>query len=149
MRRHVGQDHETELSARTKPACQQCRTAKTRCIGSDPCQRCAKKGLQCSSTGTTEMRKSPSAGAGSQSSETDDPDNTQHYIDLYFQHFHPQWPFLHRATFSADHEPPLLVYSVMVIGLWASGRSSPRASALALHDKIGKDIWQQKVSLQI
>ena len=71
--------------------------------------------------------------------------NVQECIELYFEQFHPQWPFLHRATFGAVHEPPLLVYSVVMVGFWVRGDSSSRAAALGLHEMIGRTIWQQRV----
>lgn len=41
----------------------------------------------------------------------------QTFIQLYWQHFHPQLPILHRPTFSADKTPDILLLCIMVIGM--------------------------------
>jgi hypothetical protein len=70
---------------------------------------------------------------------------TKHYIDLYFEHFHPHWPILHRATFSIPDEPPLLLQAVLMIGLWVSEKPSARQAAVDLHKKLGLWIREQRV----
>ncbi|OQE45060.1 hypothetical protein PENCOP_c002G05151 [Penicillium coprophilum] len=72
-----------------------------------------------------------------------------HYIHLYFSHFHQHWPILHRHTFSIPDEPPLLLQAVLMIGLWVSGSPEARQDARDLHYKLGmaissqRDNWEQ------
>lgn len=40
----------------------------------------------------------------------------QTYIQLYWLHFHPQLPILHRPTFSAEKTPEILLLCIIVIG---------------------------------
>ncbi|KAJ5497371.1 hypothetical protein N7463_009358 [Penicillium fimorum] len=67
-----------------------------------------------------------------------------HYIHLYFTHFHQHWPFLHRQTFSIPDEPPLLLQAVLMIGLWVSGSAAARQDARNLHSKLGQAISAQR-----
>ncbi|KAL4735755.1 hypothetical protein BDV11DRAFT_208211 [Aspergillus similis] len=62
--------------------------------------------------------ESPSLGPGLAGAESADKDRTQHWVYLYFTRFHPHWPILHRATFDVAHEPPFLVQTVVMVGLW-------------------------------
>ncbi|KAB8076576.1 hypothetical protein BDV29DRAFT_189364 [Aspergillus leporis] len=59
-----------------------------------------------------------------------------------------QWPILHRATFSASHESSLLLYSVVMIGMWVSGKDSCRKSALDLHSRLGSITRDQQAAWQ-
>lgn len=38
------------------------------------------------------------------------------FVQLYFEHYHPTLPLLHKATFNVDDTPPLLVLAVLTIG---------------------------------
>lgn len=38
------------------------------------------------------------------------------YIQLYFEHFHPRWPLLHKPTFGSDKTSWLLALSVAAVG---------------------------------
>lgn len=38
------------------------------------------------------------------------------FVQLYFEHFHPTLPLLHRATFTPSEGPPLLTLAVATIG---------------------------------
>jgi len=40
----------------------------------------------------------------------------QTYVSLYWAHFHPQLPILHRPTFSTEKTPDVLLLCVMIIG---------------------------------
>jgi hypothetical protein len=90
--------------------------------------------------------ESPSLGPGLAGAQSADKDKTQHWVDLYFTRFHPHWPILHRATFDLAHEPPFLVQTVVMVGLWVSGTSRGRRAATELHDKLGLSILEQRVS---
>jgi hypothetical protein len=67
-----------------------------------------------------------------------------HYIQLYFTHFHQNWPILHRHTFSVPDEPPLLLQAVLMIGLWVSGSPTARQNARNLRSKLGLAISAQQ-----
>jgi hypothetical protein len=66
-------------------------------------------------------------------------------IELYFEKFHSHWPFIHRASFYAPREVPLMVQSMIVIGLWASGEQTSQSAAKDLHNKIDAAIREQTV----
>lgn len=43
-------------------------------------------------------------------------DMLQHYIRLYWEHFHKQLPVLHKPTFSVENSNPLLLLAIIAIG---------------------------------
>ena len=67
------------------------------------------------------------------------------YINIYFEKFHPRWSFIHKATFNLPYETPLLVQSMVVIGLWARGGESAQSAAVELHGKLNSAIRDQRV----
>ena len=67
------------------------------------------------------------------------------YIGLYFKEFHPFWPFIHRESFNMRRETPLLLQSMTVIGLWASGEPNAQSAAVEIHGKLDLAIHDQKV----
>lgn len=125
-----------------------------RCRGGFPCQNCEVKQLDCSFDKSrfdskerdAEPQPTPETAEPSILDRLGDAEDIQRYVRIYFAHFHPQWPFLHRATFSVEHEPALLLYTVVMIGLWASGEDSNRQMALDLHRWLGTCIREQQVS---
>jgi hypothetical protein len=48
----------------------------------------------------------------------------QTFISMYWTHFHPQMPILHRPTFSAEKTPDILLLCIIVIG---ASRVDPKA----------------------
>jgi hypothetical protein len=66
-------------------------------------------------------------------------------IELYFEKFHPHWSFIHRSSFYAPREVPLMVQSMIVIGLWASGEQASESAAKDLHNKLDAAIREQTV----
>ncbi|KOC13563.1 hypothetical protein AFLA70_93g002911 [Aspergillus flavus AF70] len=140
--------------SQTRHACSNCRSLKSRCEGGPPCHDCVRRKIPCfpSVLGRTNRRDSrgslterpqlpsqgsfPSAGSWKK----------QCFVDLYFEKFHPYWPFIHRGSFNWFNETPLLAQSVMVIGLWLSGERSAQSAALDLHKTLGLAIRQQKLS---
>ncbi|KAL5337511.1 hypothetical protein BJX70DRAFT_409198 [Aspergillus crustosus] len=62
--------------------------------------------------------------------------DTDHYVDVYFDHFHYQWPMLHAHSFTLSKEPQILFLAVVMIGLWVTGDKAPRARAVTMHEKL-------------
>lgn len=143
-------DHKvTEPTPRTKQACANCRHIKSRCEGGSPCSECIRRRIPCSldgQDGETESSSSSLRGQGPNDVPYG-PDKIQHFINLYFSLFHPNWPFVHRASFNARSETPLLVQSMVVIGLWVSKEQSAQSAAIDLHKTLNSAIRQQTVSL--
>ncbi|KAL2844413.1 hypothetical protein BJX68DRAFT_269644 [Aspergillus pseudodeflectus] len=59
-------------------------------------------------------------------------------VEVYFAHFHAQWPFLHQPSFmrSKDAGPKVLLLTVVMIGLWVTGDLSSRERAETMHGKL-------------
>ncbi|KAI9044909.1 Zn(II)2Cys6 transcription factor [Aspergillus affinis] len=155
LRRHMRAMHGVEEPARIKFACTGCRNQKARCQGESPCTNCVRRGLQCSLTqeeqgdgkqighisGSTDALsvayQSPTRSNANRS------ENERHYIKLYFQLFHPYWRFIHQGSFKESDETPLLVQSMVVIGLWLSNEDNAQSRAIALHNVLSSAIYQQ------
>ncbi|KAL4862844.1 hypothetical protein BDV12DRAFT_202663 [Aspergillus spectabilis] len=147
MRRHARQSHNSETrrlcdirgerASQTYMACRLARPVGNVRDGKDPYERHGYNGGDCLAGGEFDQQLAcvPSSTQASK---------VQHYTRRYFQHFHSQWPLLHPGTYNVETEPPLLVYSVVVMGLSFEGTASSRAAALALHAKLGEDILQQQ-----
>jgi hypothetical protein len=58
--------------------------------------------------------------------------NVLQYVEIYFEKFHPVWPFLHRATFEPSQEPPILLQSVVMMGMWMTGDEKMQRHAVKL-----------------
>ncbi|KAL4948562.1 hypothetical protein BDW69DRAFT_198784 [Aspergillus filifer] len=77
-----------------------------------------------------------------------------HYVDVYFSHFHYQWPMLHCRSFRFSKEPQILLLAVVMIGLWVTGESSAQARAESMHEKLvtllenQMNIWQRSTPFQ-
>ncbi|KAL2813872.1 Isochorismatase family-domain-containing protein [Aspergillus granulosus] len=162
LRRHVRHDHAgAELdSTRAAQACEGCRTAKVRCRGGPPCDQCRLRKRECifnpSTSNALQSEAALSHDETAEQGEVDDievesdnasarsNDKIQHYVQLYFMHFHRHWPILHQHTFDIAHEPPFLVQAVIMVGLWVSGTESCREAAIELHSKLGCTIQEQR-----
>ncbi|CAG8334358.1 unnamed protein product [Penicillium nalgiovense] len=158
LRRHIRRDHEVpgRSLARATQACRSCRMTKTRCQGGSPCTECSSKGNLCIFDGPDisdiETALPDSEEKLWEYGGENNPINTSlennarvdHYIHLYFAHFHQHWPILHRQTFSVPDEPPLLLQAVLMIGLWVSGSPAARQNARNLHSKLGLAISAQR-----
>lgn len=156
LRRHVQRRHKiNEPLKRAIRACDSCRSCKTRCDGGVPCDECLRRKIQCSfheSPGSVKKQRPESsahreAGLGHDQPQSHHSKKENQYIDLYFQSFHPSWCFIHKGSFDVRHETPLLVQSMTVLGLWASGEQSAQSSAIELHATIDLAIQNQKVSI--
>ncbi|KAF4894803.1 Zinc finger protein zas1 [Colletotrichum fructicola] len=55
---------------------------------------------------------------------------------VYFDHFHPQWPMLHRETFESTMQPKLLMQAVITVGLWFASAPGSRDLAIRFHDHL-------------
>ncbi|KAL4782330.1 hypothetical protein BJX76DRAFT_332931 [Aspergillus varians] len=62
--------------------------------------------------------------------------DTDHYLEVYFAHFHYQWPMLHGRLFLLSKEPRILYLAVVMIGLWVTGESAAQARAETMHEKL-------------
>ncbi|KAJ5338062.1 hypothetical protein N7452_004790 [Penicillium brevicompactum] len=141
LRRHVWQHHGIKKpSARAQRACESCRATKSRCQGDQPCSECLRRGIECSFKDQRDEEKEASAPL--------DPtllsEKRDHYISLYFEKFHARWPFIHRGSFEASREAPLLIQSMVVLGMWTSGEETVRKAAVDLHNNLDLAIRQQK-----
>jgi hypothetical protein len=72
--------------------------------------------------------------------------NVLQYVEIYFEKFHPVWPFLHRATFEPSQEPPILLQSVVMMGMWMTEDEKMQRHAVKLHDKLSSVVYEQRVS---
>ncbi|CAG8054329.1 unnamed protein product [Penicillium salamii] len=141
LRRHVWQHHKIkEPSARARQACEGCRATKSRCQGGLPCNECIRRSIECNFRDQNEEDKETSVPL--------DPtllsEKRDHYIQLYFEKFHPKWPFVHRGSFDVHHETPLLVQSMVVLGMWTSDEETTRRAAVDIHNNLDLAICQQK-----
>ncbi|KAL4977125.1 hypothetical protein BDW66DRAFT_159161 [Aspergillus desertorum] len=90
------------------------------------------------------LGSSPGLGLSSDLAEKSLRRRNQTYIQVYFDKFHPHWPFLHQATFDLDHEPAFLLQSVVMMGLWVVGDEDSQGAARKLHESLSMSIWQQR-----
>ncbi|KAL2822080.1 hypothetical protein BJX63DRAFT_182447 [Aspergillus granulosus] len=143
LRRHMQKVHGMTEPARMKFACTWCRDQKSRCEGGPPCSNCLRRGLQCSLRQDGEAQQ-----CGHDSCPTDNKrsrsEKEKYFIAQYFRLFHPHWPFIHQGSFRECDEDPLLVQSIMVIGLWLSDEDNAQQRAIALHNVLGSAIYEQK-----
>ncbi|PKX97579.1 C2H2 type zinc finger domain protein [Aspergillus novofumigatus IBT 16806] len=135
LRQHVRALHKDKKleSSRTVIACSHCRSRKTRCNGRAPCEACSRRGLQCSLSHLSLSRQGNPKNA-----------ETLGYVEIYFEKFHPVWPLLHRATFEPSQEPPILLQSVVMMGMWMTGDEKMQCHAVKLHDKLSSLVYEQR-----
>ncbi|KIA75804.1 hypothetical protein HK57_00418 [Aspergillus ustus] len=88
------------------------------------------------------VRPDASGTSGSPQQSADDASQTpldiDYHVEVYFSHFHHQWPFLHKPSFlrTKTSGPQVLLLTVVMIGLWVTGDVSSRARAEKMHDKL-------------
>jgi hypothetical protein len=155
LRRHIRKQHKiTEPLNRARQACVSCHAGKSRCEGGVPCEECVRRNIQCS----FQKHASISEAHRTRSSIPPSPflnhgesqiyygeKKKKKWIDRYFELFHPRWPLIHRGSFDVRQETPLLLQSVMVIGMWISGEQSAQSAAVELHDILDFAIRDQRV----
>ncbi|EED16866.1 conserved hypothetical protein [Talaromyces stipitatus ATCC 10500] len=59
--------------------------------------------------------------------------DAKYYVNLYFAHFHGQWPFLTRPQFSPETEPPILVLAMVICTLRMTEEKSLMRLAWLIH----------------
>ncbi|KAL2840295.1 hypothetical protein BJY01DRAFT_236795 [Aspergillus pseudoustus] len=90
----------------------------------------------------TLLRPDASGAYGSPQHSSDDsaqtPLDIDYHVEVYFAHFHSQWPFLHKPSFlrTKSSGPQVLLLTVVMIGLWVTGDVSSRSRAEKMHDKL-------------
>ncbi|KAL4993197.1 hypothetical protein BDV10DRAFT_198522 [Aspergillus recurvatus] len=128
LRRHIQTVHGiAEPAPQIKHACTHCRNQKTRCHDGPPCTNYTRLTMPRSIPLPPRIRRS----------ETED-----RFVGRYFDLFHPHWPFIHRGTF-IEYETPLLVQSMVVIGLWMTEEENTQCMAVDLHNVLDAAIRQQ------
>lgn len=175
MRQHVRTHHKNKelQNSRAIQACTYCRSRRSKCDGRSPCGTCLQREIGCSYAQNSRRRvMDQSARNGRRSPlpsiELDNvypvnssveaipsilrseaiensPCRMAPYVQAYFDKFHPNWPFLHPATFNIDNELPLLAQSVFMMGSWVAGESSSQQTAKDLHNKLVLSIYEQRV----
>ncbi|RAH47520.1 uncharacterized protein BO95DRAFT_461900 [Aspergillus brunneoviolaceus CBS 621.78] len=169
LRHHVRYNHRDKKlnPSRALKACDYCRSRRTRCDGSAPCTPCQQRGIQCSLQSHQSIRpeleydnsipkySSASAEASEISIPPQDPPvpgqgpiDINPYLEAYFSKFHPIWPFVHRATFYMVHEPPFLLQSITMIGLWVTEDTKSQHAAVELHERLSLSIYEQRAKWQ-
>ncbi|KAE8379048.1 hypothetical protein BDV26DRAFT_175898 [Aspergillus bertholletiae] len=153
LRRHMRRVHGVDGPvSQTRRACSNCRNLKSRCEGGPPCHECIRRKIPCVSSTPARADRRDSRGGLIDGSPLPSQDlsinagtgKDEVFVRLYFERFHPYWPFIHRHSFDRFDGTPLLVQSVMVLGLWVSGEPSAQSAALDLHRTLGSAILQQK-----
>lgn len=153
LRRHARQRHGIiEPLKRAQRACKSCHAGKSRCEGGVPCDECLRRKIDCSfndPAGAVENQSPGSETHRVSSIKHDQPqlqnkEKAEHCIQLYFETFHPSWPFIHKGTFNMRRETPFLVQSMIVIGLWATREPSSQSAAVELHGKLDLALRDQR-----
>lgn len=148
LRRHIRKHHPLfHLPAsRSLKACEACRQRKEGCEGDSPCKACERRGVHCSLVDQTSSEEQQDRYASTLESPA--ASSMDDHVQSYFHYFHPEWPFLHSATFDPKTEPAVLVQSVIMVGMWAQGSQDTKNAAKALHRRLGSAIQSQRVSFQ-
>ncbi|KAL6233630.1 hypothetical protein BDW75DRAFT_251913 [Aspergillus navahoensis] len=153
LRRHMKHMH--GAAPLPKRACTRCREQKSRCQGGPPCSNCLHRGIHCSLNPQAEVQPEDCLSYPSDTllavsndysiqSKTNRSEKAKHYLNQYFRLFHPYWPFIHQGTFRENSETPLLVQSMIVIGLWMSKEQDAQSKAIDIHNILSSAIHQQK-----
>lgn len=69
------------------------------------------------------------------------------YLEHYWQHFHPAFPVVHRASFHLDPEAqaPLLRAAMMAVGAQYSDAPNSQVDSLSLHERCVKVLSQVNI----
>jgi hypothetical protein len=63
-------------------------------------------------------------------------DKIEYYVSLYFDHFHPHWPFIFKKAFPTRSEPTVLVLATAMIGMWITGEARLQRQAWMIHARL-------------
>ncbi|KAJ5186724.1 hypothetical protein N7449_011488 [Penicillium cf. viridicatum] len=148
LRRHVRTYHpqkQVPPSQKSK-ACTTCHARKSRCQGGLPCNACQRRGITCipapgeitseQQRWIDEFHPLPPVSTINNFPPDASPWIAHEYIDIYFDTFHPAWPFLHRSTFNVAKDPCVLVQSIVAMGLWVNGSREARDASIRLHGRL-------------
>ncbi|CEJ62810.1 Putative C2H2 type zinc finger domain protein [Penicillium brasilianum] len=156
LRRHVQKQHKiTEPLTRARRACASCHASKSRCEGGFPCGECVRRNVHCSfqdiDASAAEKQEQHPSSLIPRSSSSNQKESQIYYLEkrkqcvhYYFDVFHPFWPFIHKATFDVHQETPLLLQSIVAIGMWTSGERSTQSAAVELHNNLDSAIRDQR-----
>lgn len=159
LRRHIRTCHPQKRipPPQKSKACSPCHARKDRCEGGIPCKACQRRGVICVPARDEILNEQESCNDEPVALPVDFiiddylPDASSwigaEYIDIYFDRFHPAWPFLHRGTFDFTKEPCVLVQSLVAIGLWVKGTKEAREASIRLHDKLCSAFYAQRVRM--
>jgi hypothetical protein len=75
--------------------------------------------------------------------------DVDHYVCLYFVHFHPFWPFILKSAFVPRKEPRILVLAIVVFGLWVTGEDHLRKLAWTIHSHLHVMLKRQMVGRKV
>ncbi|KAL4802029.1 hypothetical protein BDV18DRAFT_148082 [Aspergillus unguis] len=152
-----------ENGARTVRACDGCHASKTRCSGQKPCAACSRRRVECTFERDGPEKRPPSDKGSEMSraeiedilvqhenclrqgllkdgtSETRDGNtdlDIDHYVHIYFTHFHYQWPIIHCRSFRPSDESQILRLTLAMLGLWTTGEKTARDRATSMHEKL-------------
>lgn len=149
LRRHIRQNHEGSGNMPPiKQACENCRALKSRCQGGMPCTGCERRNIYCSlldQPRSSEQELKSRDQSPQHAASLSYPEKIQHFLNLYFELFHPHWQIIHKGSFDPRTEADLLVKSMVVIGMWTTGVQSTQSAAIDLHAVLNSAIYQQRV----
>lgn len=155
LRRHRQKMHDITEPRQIKHVCTHCRNQKIRCEGGNPCRECRRRRIDCSLGRQTEVQpasstdyRPPTSWEDNRQLKNNRSAKKAHYLGLYWELFHPHWSFVHQSSFS-EYETPLLIQSMVVLGLWMSQEQNAEAKAVELHKLLGSAINEQTVRRQI
>ncbi|KAL4945163.1 hypothetical protein BDV06DRAFT_185403 [Aspergillus oleicola] len=144
LRRHMRLNHQgLAPNPPTRQACVNCRASKSRCEGGQPCIGCLRRQIDCS---FSEQATTPENHYLHRTVKPSGPEKVQRFLKLYFELFHPHWPFIHQPSFvqNQNYEKPLLVQSMIVIGMWVTNVRVMRSAAVDLHTTLNSAIYEQR-----
>ncbi|OJJ39979.1 hypothetical protein ASPWEDRAFT_33325 [Aspergillus wentii DTO 134E9] len=153
LQRHVRKQHKiTEPLNRARRACVSCHAGKSRCEGGVPCEECVRRNIQCSFQDHASVAEEPypsslappSSSLNHAKSQLYYWEKRKQYVHHYFEVFHPCWPFIHKGSFNVRQETPLLLHSIVAIGMWTMGERSAQSAAMELHGKLDFAIRDQR-----
>lgn len=143
----------TEPTSRARRACSSCHVQKSRCQGGIPCDGCLSRKIQCSLIEPAEAGEDHSLlFHENYSQDVTLGQSAQHLSEtksqclaIYFEKFHPHWPIVHKESFNPKADAPILVQTMVAIGMWMRKEQSAKMAAIDIHLKLETSIRDQKV----